>query len=183
MKKLFAVLYVLIPVFYAAGMLACLYSMPEDEVLFTLLGGIIVLSFVSCIAYSILSANAKRQFLAITNIGSISCNLLLFAAEITWLVISYIQVRIAEQNGGMEGGLGIVLLIVIYMPHWISYLICRITASINCSRALKGISSSSASIIHSILHLFPITDLISAVLVLQRVNRFQHCQQPPIEME
>lgn len=183
MKKLFAVLYALIPVFYAAGMLVFLYIMPEDEVLFAVLGGIIVLSFVFCIVYSILSTNAQRQFLVLTNIWSIGCNLLLFAAEITWLVISYIQVCIAEQNGAMEGGLGIVLLIVFFMPHWISYLICRITASINCGRALKGISSTSASLFHMILHLFPITDLISAVWVLHRVNRFQHCQQPPIEME
>lgn len=183
MKKLFAILFSLIPAIYAVGVAVFLYLMPEDEVLFAVLGGIVVLSIVFAIGHCSLSKNAERKFLASINVWGIVGNLLLFADEVTWWIYSYVQVRIAEQNGGMEGGLGLFLLIIVYMPHWISYLICRITAAINCQRILDGICSSAVRSAHTLLHIFPITDLISAIWVLCKVNAWKRFQQPPIEME
>ena len=183
MKKLFAILFTLIPVIYAAGIAVFLYLMPEDEVLFAALGGIVVLSLIFAICHCVQSKNTDRKFLAVTNVWCISGNLLLFAAEVIWWIYSYVQVRIAEQNGGMEGGLGLFLLIIFYVPHWISYLICRVAAAINCKRALEGIGSSTIRIFHTLLHLLPIADLISAICVLCKVKACQRFQQPPIEMK
>lgn len=183
MKKLFAVLVSLIPAIYAAGMVLFLFIMPEDEVLFTVLGGIVLLSIVFCTVHSILSTKADRKFLALSNVWSVGGNLLLVIAEFVWLIVSYIQVRIAEQNGGMEGGLGIVLLIVFFMPHWISYLICRLTAAIGCERALHGMIGNGWKTFLTLCHIIPVLDLICAIVVLHKVKRFHSCQQPPIEIE
>lgn len=181
MRKVYNTLVALIPAMYIGGMTAFLYIMPEDEVLFTVLLGIILLSIIFCIAYSVNSTQQDKKTLCVTNLWMICGNLILFVAEITWLIISSIQVHIATQNGGMEGGLGIFLLIIFYFPHWISYLICRITAAIHCNRALDGICSRGKAGVYTILHLFPVLDLIFAILVLRKVNRFQDFQQPPIE--
>ena len=181
MRRMFAILVSLIPAIYVAAMAVFLFIMPEDEVLFAVLGGIIVVSILGCIGYSVTSAKSSKQSIAVTNLWIIGGNLLLFAAEITWLVISYIQVRIAEQNGGMEGGLGIFLLIIFYLPHWISYLICRCTAAIGCHRSLIDVTGNTAKTLHILLHLIPVFDLISAIWVLLRVKRFHCFQQPPIE--
>ena len=181
MKKLFAILVALIPAIYIGAMALFLYIMPEDEVLFAVLAGILLMGALCNCIYCIVSAKADRRFLAVNNIWILGSNLLLYIVEMVWLIVSTIQVRIAEQNGGMEGGLGVFLLILFYTPHWVSYLITRIFSSVNCMRALKGISREGVRILHMFLHFFPITDLISAIWVLFKVNR-SHCfQQPPIE--
>lgn len=181
MRKVFNILVALIPAMYLGGMAAFLYIMPEDEVLFAVLAGTILLSMLLCIAYSVNSPQQDKKALCITNLWIIGGNLLLFLAEIIWLIVSSIQVHIATQNGGMEGGLGLFLLIIFYMPHWISYLICRITAAVHCCRALRGICSSGQAGIYAILHIIPVLDIVSASLVLKRVKTFQCSQQPPIE--
>lgn len=173
MKKLFAVLVTLIPALYVAGMALFLYIMPEDEVLFAVLGGTVVLSIVLCAFYSVYSKSADKQSLAVTNIWIVAGNLLLFAAELIWLIIQTVRVNIGAQNGELEGGLGIFLLIIFYLPHWISYFVCRCTAAICCQRALRGITGSTTKTIHVLLHLFPVLDLCSAIWVLWKVK---HCQ-------
>ena len=183
MKKLFAILFALIPAIYAAGTAVFLYLMPEDEVLFAVLGGVVLLSILFAVGHCVHGGKADRNFLAITNVWSIGGHFLLFAAELAWWFYSYVQVRIAEQNGGIEGGLGLLLLIVLYMPHWISYLISRITAAVNCRRILRGISSSTVQALHTFLHLLPITDLANTIWVLCKVKACQRFHQPPIEME
>ena len=183
MQKVFGILTALIPAFYAGGMVLFLYLMPEDEVLFAVLGGIILLSLIFCIGYGAASQKADSLYLARMNLWIIGGQMLLFTAEITWLIIAAIQVHIATQQGGMEGGLGIFLLIILYMPSWISYLICRFTAAVCCFDALKDKVISRSRTLHTLLHLFPVLDLISAILVYRTVKRFQFCQQPTIETE
>ena len=117
----------------------------------------------------------------LTNLWVIGGNLLLYTAEIIWLIVQAIDVLKQAQNGAMEGGLGIFLLIVLYLPHWINYLVCRIVAAVQCCRGLKGICSSGKAGIYAILHIFPVLDIISAILVLRKVKTFQRNQQPPIE--
>lgn len=183
MKKLFTVLTVLLPLAYVLGMIVFLYISPEDEVLFAVLGGITLLGLVICTVFSVITSKADRKFLAVTDIWILAVNLVLYVAEAVWWLVAYVQVRIGEQNGAMEGGLALVLLIFFYTPHWITYLFSRICASINCERVLKDVCGNGVKTFHIILHFFPFTDLISAIWVLRRVNQFQHCQQPPIEME
>ena len=183
MRKVFNVLIASIPLLYVAAVFAMVYIMPEDDTLFLILGSIFVLSILFCICYSINSKNNDPQALAVTNIWVIAGNLLLFTAEIIWLIIQTIDVQKQAQSGAMEGGLGIVLLMILYLPHWINYLVCRITAAVHCCRALQGICSSGHAGIYAILHIFPVLDIISSILVLKKVKTFQVNQQPPIAAE
>ena len=86
-------------------------------------------------------------------------------------------------NGGMEGGLGLALLILLYLPHWSNYLVVRIVGAVSTARTLKGISGENTRMAHTFLQLIPAADLLSAIWVLRKVNAFQACQQPPIEMK
>lgn len=183
MKKVFGILTALIPVIYVFGMVLFLYLMPEDEVLLLVLGGTVLLSLTFCIGYGTSSQKADSLYLAQMNLWIIGGNLVLFAAEIIWLVVSSIQVHIATQQGGMEGGLGIFLLIILYLPSWISYLICRFTAAACCFDALKEKAGNSARTLHTTLHLFPLLDMISAIWVYRKVKHFQTIQKPTIETE
>lgn len=183
MKKLFGILTALIPAIYAGGMALFLLLMPEDEVLFAVLGGTVLLSLVFCVGYGITSSKAQPQFLARMNLWIISGNLALYIAEITWLIVSAIQVHIATQQGGMEGGLGTFLLIIFYIPSWISYLVCRCTAAMCCNEALKGATGNASRTIHTILHLFPVLDLCSAIWVYRKVKHCHTFQQPTIETQ
>lgn len=171
MKKLFATLVVLLPVFYVAGMILFLYISPDDEVLFTALGGFLVLGLIINCVFCAVSAKADRKFLSVCNIGCLATNLMLYIAEIVYLLICTEAVRIAEQNGGMEGGLGIALLIVVYMPHWFVYLFTRILTAVNCERALKGVCTTPVKTFLTILHLFPMFDILSAAWVLHKVRK------------
>jgi hypothetical protein len=181
MRKVFNVLIASIPLLYIAAVIAMVYIMPENDALFLILGGVFLLSIVFCIGYSVNNKDSDPVTIATTNLWVIGGNLLLFAAEIIWLIMQAIDVQIQTQNGAMEGGLGIFLLIILYLPHWINYFICRLTAAVHCCRALHGICTSGQSGIYAVLHIFPVLDIISAIIVLRKVKDSHHCQQPPIE--
>jgi hypothetical protein len=157
--------------------------MPEDEVLFLVLGGTVLLSLAFCIGYGTSTQKADSLYLVKMNLLIISGNLILFTAEIIWLIVSSIQVHIATQQGAMEGGLGIFLQIILYLPSWISYLICRFTAASCCFDALKGTVESGTRTLHTIAHLFPVLDMVSAIWVYSKVKHFQTIQQPTIESD
>lgn len=73
----------------------------------------------------------------------------------------------------MGGGLGLLLLIILYLPHWFSYFLTRIVGAVSCYRALQGIVPVNARLVFSLLQLIPGADVISAVLVLRRVKKSQ----------
>lgn len=183
MKKTFAVLTALLPLIYAGAMQTMAMGNAEDEVLFAVLGVFLLIGFLFPLLFMIASAKAESKFLAICNLWFYAGNLLLFAAEAVLWLIRLNEVRIAEQNGAVEGGLGLALLIVIYLPHWISYLWVRVFGAIGTSRALTGKCSNLCRACHMLLQLVPLTDLVSAIWVLGKVKACQGCQQPPIEMQ
>ena len=142
----------------------------------------LLIGFLLPVLFSVATAAADKKFLAICNLWFYAGNLLLFAYEIVLWCIRYQEERIAAQNGAMEGGLGLALLIVIaYMPHWIIYLCVRMAGAISCARSLRGTGGTQGNAVLTGMQLFPFTDLISAILVLRKANRFLSCQQPPIE--
>ena len=63
------------------------------------------------------------------------------------------------------------LLILIYLPHWFSYLLTHITGTINCVRTLHGICSGGVCAFHTLLQLLPVTDLVSACWIAHLVKR------------
>lgn len=181
MKKVFAVLTALLPAVYLVSIgLSAVYG-AEDEALFTILGLLLVIGFLLPVWFAFLAARADKKFLAVCNIWFYSGNLLLFALEIALWVHRFIENRIAEQNGAWEGGLVLVLLILLYLPHWINYLVVRIVGAVSTGRILSGICEKRTRANLTDLQLLPVADLISAILVLRKVKAFQGCQQPAAE--
>lgn len=170
MKKTVTILTGLLPVIYAGMIGLLIFVNPQDEMLFALMGLYTLLGLVAPIMFSAVTTKAERTFLAVSNVWFYGVNLLFFLAEIIFWLVRLEQNRIAEQNGAMEGGLGLVLLILIYLPHWISYLVTRLAGSVSCERSLRGICGESVKALHIILQLFPGADLISAVWVLRRAK-------------
>jgi hypothetical protein len=184
MKKALAILTALLPVIYAISMQLSVFLIKGDEALFAMLGIFLLIGFLLPVSFSIATAAADKRSLAICNLWFYAGNLLLFAYEIVLWCIRYHEEQIAAQNGAMEGGLGLALLIMIaYMPHWIIYLCVRVAGAISCARSLRGTDGTQGNAVLTGMQLFPITDLISSILVLRKVNRFLSCQQPPIEMK
>ena len=181
MKKLFAVLTALFPLIYAISMLILAVLGTEDEALFTVLGILLLVGILLPVAFAATSGKAQRKFLALCNLWFYACNLLIFAGELILWVVRFRENQIASQNGAWEGGLVLVLLFLLYLPHWTVYLVVRIVGAISTARTLKGVSEDSTRMSHTFLQLIPVVDLVSAILVLRKVNRFLSCQQPPIE--
>ena len=183
MKKVFAVLTTLLPAVYLIGLGISASVGAEDAALFALLGVMLILGFLLPVWYAMITANADKKFLAVCNLWFYGGNLFLFATEIALWIHSYIENRIAAQNGAMEGGLVLFLLILLYLPHWSNYLVVRIVGVVSTGRILSGICEKRCRLIHMDLQLLPVADLISAILVLRKVNAFQASQQSPIEMQ
>lgn len=183
MKRFFGILTALLPALFAAGIGLLFLWSPDDSVVFAFLGGYLLWSLICSIAYATASHKTDSVYLAKLNLWIIGGQLFLFAAEIVWLIITAIDVHIATQQGAMEGGLAIFLLIVFYLPSWLSYLFCRFAAAIGVWDALKETCSASSRMTHTILHIFPVSDLISAIMVYRTVKHCQTFQQPTIETE
>ena len=181
MKKTLAILTALLPAVYAASVEISAFFRVEDEALFTIFGILLLIGFLIPVWFATITAKADKKFLAACNLWFYGGNLLLLACEIVLWIIRYQEVRIAEQNGGMEGGLGLALLILLYLPHWSNYLVVRIVGAISTARTLKGVSGENTRMAHTFLQLIPVVDLVSAIWVLRKVKAFQACQQPPIE--
>lgn len=181
MKKTLAVLTALLPAIYAGALHISFLVRADDNILFAILGVFAAIGFLFPIWFAVTAAKADKKFLAASNIWFYAGNLLLMVCEIVLWCIRYHEEQIAAQNGGMEGSLGLALLILLFLPHWGSYLFVRVAGAISCARSLRGTGSTQGNAVLIGMQLFPVTDLISAGLVLRKVNRFLSCQQPPIE--
>lgn len=171
MKKTLSVLAALLPVIYIASLVLLVLLDAADEPLVGFMIAYCIIAAVLLVVFSILTAGAKRRFLAVTNIWLYAGNLVLFLFEAVYWLVQLEQTRIAEQNGAMGGGLGLVLLILIYLPHWFSYLLTHIAGAINCVRTLHGICSGGVCAFHTLLQLLPVTDLISACCIVHMVKK------------
>lgn len=183
MKRLFAILTALTPAFYILTLVILFQVDAKDGLTIISILATIVLTLIICKVYASFRHQAEILFLAKMNLWIIGSNLLVFLAQIMIMVIVIIDVRIAEQQGAMEGGLMIVLYYFLFLPSRINYLICRITAALCARNALDETLYSHRKGIHSILHLFPFADMVSAVWVYRKVKACQGFQQPTIETE
>ena len=171
MKKTATVLVALMPVVYCLIIQAANLLHLEDELFLGALGIYTLLGILLAIIYDRTCYRCDKLFLAANNLWFYAGNFALFIAEIVLWCIRLEETRIAEQNGAMEGGLGLVLLILVYLPHWISYLATRIAGAATCARILKGLCSPTAVLCHVILQLLPGTDSISSIWVYQKVKQ------------
>jgi hypothetical protein len=170
MKKTIVVLCALLPVIYVLSLLFLFLQDASDAPLLTFMIIYCVAAAVLHVLFCILTATSERKFLAACNIWLHVGNLLLFIFEAVYWFVQLEQTRIAEQNGAMGGGLGLVLLILLYLPHWFSYFLTHITATINCSRTLQGICTGGVCALLAGLQLLPVTDILSAGWVLRIVK-------------
>ena len=170
MKKASTILTAMLPVMYLMAIGLSIVINPNDETLFLILGSYMLIGLLLPCLLFLFTAQAARKFLSIGNIWIIVGNLVLFIAEIVYWLIALKETQIAEANGAMGGGLGLVLLIILYLPHWITYLCSRIVVSINCHRASKGICAQEIRALHALLHLLPVTDLASAIWIHYKVK-------------
>ena len=171
MRKVTTIFNALLPVLYIAAIGLALLINSEDETLFVILGIYLLIGVLFPCLLFIGSTDTSRKFLASSNIWILAGNLLLLCVEIIYWFIVWNETRIAEANGAMGGGLALFLLIVLYIPHWITYLFSRIAAAITCRRALQGISTGNIYALHMLLHLLPFTDLLSALWVYRTVKK------------
>ena len=171
MKKSIALLTALLPVIYAGIMQLSAALGTEDHIFLPLLFGFLVLGFLLPVIYAFIATRADRKFLAVSNLWFYVGNLTVFAYEIALWLIRFHENHIAEQNGATEGGLGLFLLILLFLPHWISYLCVRIAGAVSTARILKDLCADKVRVLHICLQVFPCADLISAIWVLRKVTR------------
>ena len=172
MKKTIVWLNALLPVIYLMAIVLSILINPEDETLFLILGVYAFIGLLFPCLLPLLTSNASRKFLATANLWICISNLsLLMAQGIYWFIVLE-ETRKATANGAMGGGLGLVVLILLYLPHWASYFVTRIACAVNCARILRHKSYYNHNyILYALMHLLPITDLISAMLVLRQVKK------------
>ena len=165
MKKTLAITAALLPVIYIASLLILFLLGATDKPLLLFMVCYCIFAAILLIIFGFITAETNRKFLANTNILLYIGNLGLFVFEIVFWWVRMEQNRIAAANGAMGGGLDLLLLILLYLPHWFSYLLTRVAGAINCLRILHGRHRGIICAIHTILQLFPVTDLISACWV------------------
>ena len=183
MKKMLGIFTALTPAFYILTLVILFQVDAKDGFTIFSILATIVLTLIICKVYASFRHKAEILFLAKMNLWIIGSNLLVFLAQIVIMVIVIIDVRIAEQQGAMEGGLMIVLYYFLFLPSRINYLICRITAALCARNALDETLYSHRKGLHTFLHLIPIADMISAIWVYRKVKHFQSIQQPTIETD
>ena len=170
MKKLLVAGMGLLPALYLLCLCLSFILDAQDKPLLLMMLGYCAVSLAIHIVYSIVTAQAPRRFLAVSNLWIYSINFAFFLAEIILWVVQLKAVRIAEADGAMEGGLCLALLILLYLPHWFSYLLTRIFGTISCYRTLAGITHTNTQLLHCLLQLLPGADLLSAIWVLRRIK-------------
>lgn len=180
MKKSIALLTAFLPVIYAGSMQLSAVLGVEDSVFLPLLFGFLLLGFLLPVIFVSITAKTDRKFLAVSNLWFYIGNLTVFVFEITMWLIRFHENHIAEQNGATEGGLGLFLLILLFLPHWISYLCVRIAGVVSTARILRDICTEKVRVLHMCLQVFPGADLISAIWVLQKVTH-SRCALTPRE--
>ena len=171
-------LMILLPVLYCVGMQSMVVLDASYEFLFGFLGGYLLLGLIATVLYSVLTRLDSPASAVKANIWILASNLLVFACCLILLTVRFIENRIAEENGAMEGGLLIFLLIVVFLPHWLTYLMARIAGAVCCSKKWPGRKVHGELL--GVLSLIPVADLIIAIILLRKVNPSQRCQQPPI---
>ena len=165
MKKILSAIAALLPVIYIVSLFVLFLMDATDKPLLLFLVCYCIFAAIVLIVFGFITAGADRKFLANTNILLYAGNLSLFVLEIIFWIIRLEENRIAAENGAMGGGLGLFLLVLLYLPHWFSYLLTHVAGAINCLRILHGRRRGIVCALHAILQLFPVTDLISACWV------------------
>ena len=166
MKKAIVWFNALLPIFYLMMIGLCILIDVEDEPLFIIFGIYLFIGLLLPCLLILLTSNLSTKFLAAGNLWISISNLSVLTAQVIYWLISLKETQIAEANGAMGGGLGLVLLILIYLPFWASYFIARIACTVNCVRILRRKAGKNDYVLYAIMHLLPITDLISAIIVL-----------------
>lgn len=179
MKKLSPYLTALLPLLYLVMVgLMCLVD-ASDSVLIGVFLIYMVLSMLFTTVFSHYIDCYPRAKLAQYDFLFSLGNLLLFLAEVVYWLVQRTLMLEQAQNGATEGSLILLLLIILYLPHWVSYFMVRVIGIISCNRMLNGICSRGTKTLHTICHFFPATDLMSSLWVLHKIKSWQKAQKIP----
>lgn len=169
MKKIFAPIVALLPIVYLLSPVTCLLIDSSDSILLGSYGVYLLLTLVSVVLFILFRKAHSAKKLAIYNIVFSAGNLAVLVAQLVYWIISVEKVHQQTQDGGMCAGLLLVVLIILYFPHWISYSLVRIGSMFTCFRSLNGICPMGIKILHTIMHFLPLADLISSIIVLCKI--------------
>lgn len=176
MKKVFAPLVALIPVFYVLLFALFVLIDPSDNVLLGIYVAFLVASVLASILFAVFAGAHSRKSLALYNILFAAGNLLILIGQIVYWYAKLAEINGATENQPAEGLLLFFVLLIFYIPHWVSYGIVRIVGMVANWRTLRGICPNGINALHTALHFFPLADLISSVIVLLRVRAWEKKQ-------
>ena len=159
MSKVTPVLAAAFPyVFFAGFGCMLLFDSVSDGVLLGFLAVYFALGVILSVLYAVF-ADARSNFAV--KLAAIPGDLFV----IVYFVIRCIEVEQATQNGAIEGGLGIIVLIILSIPYLLCRVMSMVSAAIACGRRVHG-----SDHIYTVLHVLPIFDIIVAAIVRKRIQ-------------
>lgn len=179
MKKMFAPLIALLPLLYIAIIGIFLVIGPSDSVLFFFMCAYLLLTVLFTICFYCRLGKYRPKELAVYSLLFSAGNLLLLLVEVIYWIIKEAEIQQQAQTGATEGSLLLLVLLFLCLPHWSSYCIVRIAGMLCCNRSLDDMCSGGTKLAHTMLHFFPVADLISSIWVLIKVNSQQKAHQIP----
>lgn len=174
MKRIVLILLALLPIIHIFSIAALIFLDADDLQTFAVFGCYTILSVTLCVLSCTITKKTPPLLLARHHLWATITNLSLLVCEVIYWIITMIQIRIGESIGAMGGGLALLILIIICLPHWISYLLTRIADAVNCTRILRHNSTEADHFLHAIMRLFPVADLISAIIVLRQLKKAEN---------
>ncbi|MGN0999020.1 MAG: hypothetical protein ACI4PO_05660 [Faecousia sp.] len=159
MRKAMPVLSALLPYIYFLGF-GCmlLLDIDSDAVLLGFLAVYFVLGILVSALYAVF-ADARSNFAV--KLAAIPGDLFVIA----YFVIRCMETEQATQNGAIEGGLGIIVLIILSIPYLLCRVMTMISSAVACGRRVHG-----SDHIYTVLHVLPIFDIIGAAIVRKRIQ-------------
>ena len=176
MKKIIAPLTAVLPLLYILAIGLSFLFHASDPLLFCLLGVYLLLTLLFTVCFYFTIHHYQPKQLAMYNILFSAGNLLLLLMEAGYWLVKKAEIQQQAQSGAAEGGLLLLIWIILYLPHWFSYFMVRIAGMVSCNRSLEGICSTFTRLLHDILHFLPAADLISSIWVLYKVSTWQKAQ-------
>ncbi len=158
MKKAITVLLALVPYGFFAG-IGCLilFDLDSDVALFDFFALYLLLGIVTAILYGIFGKSRYNLWVKLA------------AVPADCFAIGFLILRAIENNRAMEdGAMGVGLSIFVLLLFGFFYFLPRIASGIACA-VVCGRDPKTKSI-HTLLHLLPIADLVSAALIRKNVQ-------------
>lgn len=154
MKKTFSALMALLPLFCAALMPLFIWSVDQGWAILIVLGLMALLSIGLTVGYLCTARGKTPRAFAIDSLFfSISLLVFLAAKIVLWLLLV------------PQHAFYLLVLLLVYLPHGACCLFLRACGIFAIHRAQEG---GNLRLLHVLLHLIPLLDVVSSVIVLRK---------------